>query len=71
MYIHVPVGFVCRSIELLNVHTLVYLLHSSEFNILIQFFHEEMVLQWIVIHPSSRPLLLKNAWFFFELLVSE
>ena len=29
-----------------------------------------MVLQWIVVHPSSRPLVLKNAWFFFELLVS-
>ncbi len=34
-------------------------------------FHEEMVLQWIVAHPShTRPLVLKNAWFFFEILVS-
>ena len=35
-----------------------------------QLFHEELVLQWIVVHPSSRPLVLKNAWFFFEILVS-
>jgi len=34
-------------------------------------FHEELVLQWIVSHPShTRPLALRNAWFFFELLVS-
>lgn len=34
-------------------------------------FHEELVLQWIVAHPgNTRPLVLKNAWFFFELLVS-
>ena len=32
-------------------------------------FHEEMVLQWIVVHPLSKPLVLKNAWFFFEVLV--
>ena len=35
-----------------------------------QLFHEELVLQWIVVHPSSRPLVLRNAWFFFEILVS-
>ena len=28
-----------------------------------------MVLQWIVVHPLSKPLVLKNAWFFFEVLV--
>ena len=27
-------------------------------------------MQWIVVHPSSRPLVLRNAWFFFEILVS-
>lgn len=33
-------------------------------------FHEELVLQWIVAHPSNtRPLVLKNAWFFFGILV--
>lgn len=36
---------------------------------LTQLFHEEMVLQWIVVHPLSKPLVLKNAWFFFEVLV--
>ena len=35
-----------------------------------QLFHEELVLQWIVVHPSSRPLVLRNAWFFFEILVN-
>ena len=35
-----------------------------------QFFHEEMVLQWIVVHPLTKPLVLKNSWFFFEVLVS-
>ena len=36
-----------------------------------QLFHEELVLQWIVAHPTTtRPLVLKNAWFFFEILVS-
>ena len=33
-------------------------------------FHEELVLQWIVAHPQLRVLVLGNAWFFFELLVS-
>lgn len=28
-----------------------------------------MVLQWIVVHPLSKPQILKNAWFFFEVLV--
>ena len=36
---------------------------------LVQLFHEEMVLQWILVHPLSKPLVLKNAWFFFEVLV--
>ena len=35
-----------------------------------QLFHEELVLQWIVVHPSSQPLVLRNAWFFFEILVN-
>lgn len=29
-----------------------------------------MVLQWIVVHPLTKPLVLKNSWFFFEVLVS-
>ena len=49
-----------------NAYNLRFYIH-----ILLQLFHEEMVLQWIVIHPLSRPLVLKNAWFFFELLVSK
>ena len=49
-----------------------YLDHASTsvtilFNL--QLFHEELVLQWIVVHPSSRPPVLRNAWFFFEILV--
>ena len=33
-------------------------------------FHEELALQWIVSHPNLRMLVLGNAWFFFELMVS-
>ena len=44
-------------------------LSLSLFLSLMQLFHEELVLQWIVVHPLSKPLVLKNAWFFFEILV--
>jgi hypothetical protein len=33
--------------------------------------HEALVLQWVVSTGSTRELSVANAWFFFELIVSE
>ena len=32
-------------------------------------FHEELAVQWLVCHPVIKPRVLRNAWFFFELLI--
>ena len=37
-----------------------------------QLFHEEVALQWIFVHMNAhiKNLVLKNSWFFFEMMVS-
>ena len=34
-------------------------------------FYEELVFSWIIAHPATRAIVYANAWFFFEILVSE
>ncbi|OWK05071.1 DOCK7 [Cervus elaphus hippelaphus] len=44
---------------------------STQVVFMLELFHEELALQWVVCSGSVRESALQQAWFFFELMVSK